>query len=164
MSVNRNRTTDLKDTKIRTDIDEVHSIIDTLTNHSLSRLSVYRIAQIIVDYYIISKSAFDSGYYFNKTIEVIHEILYVDIPYAEMTNREITHISDFLSEVIAEVGYCIDWLRLNPWGVYSVDVDNIGILSIEYVGDYRIITWSESDDAKQFKVSKNMLLREVRHL
>lgn len=56
-------------------------------------------------------------------------------------------LSDLTNEV-REV--TLHGITINPWGVYSCSVRNKS-LTLEYLGDYRIIAWSESDDAKQYQ-------------
>lgn len=65
-----------------------------------------------------------------------------DIDYDEYITEIVDTCLDDISPLCAP-------LDINIWGVYNVTVES-AVAVLEYFGDYRILTWSKSDDANNF--------------
>ena len=79
-----------------------------------------------------------------KLMNIINEYTRVPIFHDENDIAEIAH------PIIAELDLIFNLITLNRWGMYTAQV-NQDILEISYVGDYRIIQWSQTDDAKKYR-------------
>lgn len=70
---------------------------------------------------------------------------------------------DFIDAIMPEFHFIIEGLTVNYWGLYHLELDDIRrSLIIQYVGDYRIIKWSESEDAKRFNVLEELKVQHIR--
>lgn len=69
----------------------------------------------------------------------------------ELCERFVDYHSEF-NEYLNGVGF-------SKWRLYNVTV-KAGIVEIEDYGDYRIIQWSISDDAKRFELHERLLLSD----
>lgn len=69
-----------------------------------------------------------------------------------------------IEPLLTELNILFTGVVLNPWGMYLVQINN-DYLEISYVGDYRIIKWSESDEATKYKgtISHKQLFLESPH-
>ena len=73
-------------------------------------------------------------------------------------------LHSIIKPLLNELDILFASVALNPWGMYLVQINN-DYLEISYVGDYRIIQWSESDAATKYKgvVPARQLLVESPH-
>lgn len=72
-------------------------------------------------------------------------------------------LHELVTPLLAELDLLFHHIVINHWGVYSVEIA-LGRFEVSYVGDYRILTWSQSQDAKRFKVSGNIsIFDETNH-
>lgn len=69
-----------------------------------------------------------------------------------------------VTPVLAELDLVFGLIDVNRWGMYTAEV-KFNRFEIGYVGDYRIIEWSQTDDAKRFHKSpaSKFIYQETAH-
>ena len=91
-----------------------------------------------------------SSYIFNKTSHGYGYVSEDDIRIGlKAEDWSIDVLENVLSEMTMEIAYELSDVRINPWGMYYTNLDGC-YLHIEYLCDYRILRWINSDDSKQF--------------
>lgn len=69
-----------------------------------------------------------------------------------------------VTPALAELDLIFGLVEINRWGVYIAEV-MFNRFEIGYVGDYRILKWSQTDDAKRFHkgTAKQFVYQETAH-
>lgn len=82
-----------------------------------------------------------------KLMDLIND--YTRIPVFQHEND----IAVIAQPIIAELDLIFNMITLNRWGMYTAQI-NRDTLEISYVGDYRIIQWSQTDDANKHRKAR----------
>lgn len=69
-----------------------------------------------------------------------------------------------VTPALAELDLIFGLVEISRWGVYTAEV-KFNRFEIGYVGDYRILKWSQTDDAKRFHKgpAKQSIYQETKH-
>lgn len=82
-----------------------------------------------------------------KLMNLIND--YTRIPVFQHEND----IAAIAHPIIAELDLIFNMITLNRWGMYTAQI-NRDALEISYVGDYRIIQWSQTDDGNKHRKAR----------
>lgn len=77
--------------------------------------------------------------------------------------QEAEDLHSLVTPLLGEMDLLFRHIVINRWGEYTVEV-NIDRFEISYVGDYRILKWSQSQDVKRFNTTDNVpIYNETSH-
>lgn len=137
------------------DIAETVTITAALLGRPVGDVVVNELLKRYCEYAINTQTVFAKPRDIDKVLEALSGCLkdeHGDVPSEQ-------ELIDIHQSILSELRLELRGLeRLNPWGVYTCTVKNTH-LRTEYLGDYRIIAWGNSEDAKTnfSKLSESLL-------
>ena len=143
--------------RIMVSIDEsIGTLTNTIHNPDIDVIRLCDAMHRIAEAYLMSATVFNKPCYREQAISSI--MRWMDNPNAD-------DAEEIYIQVYHDLRDDLRHLNINPWGLYESTVTPMG-LSLVYLGDYRIITWSNSDDANQHfpQIPESQRIRESSNL